>query len=110
VLMCSVSQDSPALEWRHHWPSHRDPGVGAGSRQESRRWQVHVSATAQAILPLSMFLLLVLFGCLRDRLPNTDAVCLGLCFLLLGLTIFPMVLHWESPIGHARRRNVALCL
>jgi hypothetical protein len=46
---------------------------------------IHAS---QAIIPLSMFLLFVLFIVLRDKLPKADEIFLGLFFALIGMAIF----------------------
>lgn len=50
----------------------------------------HLRAAAQAILPLALFMLVVLFGFLREKLARTDEVGLGLCLALLGMTIFSL--------------------
>lgn len=49
---------------------------------------VNVVAATQAILPLSLFLLLVLFLVLREKLPNADEVFLGLALALIGMIVF----------------------
>ncbi len=43
---------------------------------------------SQAIVPLSMFLILILFVILRERLPKADEIFLGLFFALIGMAIF----------------------
>jgi hypothetical protein len=45
-------------------------------------------AAAQAIIPLSLFLLVVLVVLLRERLPRTDEVILGLVLALVGMMVF----------------------
>jgi hypothetical protein len=45
-------------------------------------------ASVQAILPLSILLLLVLFLFLRERLPHPDEVILGIIFGLIGMGLF----------------------
>jgi hypothetical protein len=45
-------------------------------------------AAFQAIIPLSLFLMLVLFFILREKLPQADEIILGLFFALLGMAIF----------------------
>jgi len=45
-------------------------------------------AAFQAIIPLVLFLLLVLFFILRDKLPQPDEILLGIFFALIGMGIF----------------------
>jgi hypothetical protein len=45
-------------------------------------------SAAQAILPLSIFLLLVFIVILRERLPRADEVFLGVFLALIGMTAF----------------------
>lgn len=45
-------------------------------------------AAVQAIIPLSLFLMIVLFFVLREKLPQADEIILGLFFALLGMAIF----------------------
>lgn len=45
-------------------------------------------AAVQAIIPLSIFFLLVLMVILRDRLPRADEVFLGLAFAVAGMMLF----------------------
>ena len=45
-------------------------------------------AAFQAIIPLTLFLLLVLFLILRDKLPQPDEIFLGIGFALVGMGIF----------------------
>lgn len=42
----------------------------------------------QAIIPLSLFLMVVLFVVLRERLPQADEIFLGLFFAVFGMAIF----------------------
>lgn len=42
----------------------------------------------QAIIPLTLFLLLVLTFMLREKLPEADKVFLGICVALVGMTLF----------------------
>ncbi len=42
----------------------------------------------QAIIPLSLFLILILFIILRERLPKADEIFLGLFFAVIGMAIF----------------------
>lgn len=48
----------------------------------------NVLAAAQAIIPLSLFFLLVLTLILRDRLPRADEILLGLFFAVIGMGLF----------------------
>lgn len=48
----------------------------------------NILAASQAILPLVIFLLLVLYGIIRNRLQKTDEVCLGVAFAILGMSLF----------------------
>lgn len=48
----------------------------------------NLKAAVQAIVPLSIFFLLVLTIILRERLPRSDEVFLGLVFAVLGMMIF----------------------
>lgn len=43
---------------------------------------------ARAIIPLSLFLIFVLLVFLREKLPRSDEVILGLVFAFIGMTIF----------------------
>lgn len=45
-------------------------------------------AALQAILPLSLLLLLVLLGLLRERLRRMDEVLLGILFAIVGMSLF----------------------
>lgn len=45
-------------------------------------------ASVQAIIPLSILLMLVLFLFLRERLPHPDEVLLGITFGLIGMGLF----------------------
>ncbi len=45
-------------------------------------------AALQAILPLSVFLILVLLVLLRERLPRADEIALGILFAILGMSLF----------------------
>jgi hypothetical protein len=45
-------------------------------------------AAVQAILPLSIFLLIVFFTIIREKLPRADEVFLGIGFALIGMTLF----------------------
>ncbi|MBI6547094.1 MAG: DUF1538 domain-containing protein [Cyanobacteria bacterium NC_groundwater_1444_Ag_S-0.65um_54_12] len=42
----------------------------------------------QAIIPLSLFMLLILVGLLREKLPRADEIALGIAFAVVGMTIF----------------------
>ncbi|WP_179953207.1 DUF1538 domain-containing protein [Desulfobotulus mexicanus] len=44
--------------------------------------------SVQAIVPLSLFLILVLVGWLREKLPRADEIVLGLFFATLGMFLF----------------------
>lgn len=43
---------------------------------------------SRAIIPLSMFLILVFVLLLREKMPRKDEIILGLCFAVLGMAIF----------------------
>lgn len=45
-------------------------------------------SAVQAILPLSVFLILVLLFVLRERIPRFDEISLGILFALIGMTLF----------------------
>ncbi|MDY0161911.1 DUF1538 domain-containing protein [Desulfobotulus sp.] len=45
-------------------------------------------SSVQAIFPLSVFLILVLLGWLREKLPRADEIFLGLFFATLGMFLF----------------------
>jgi hypothetical protein len=47
-----------------------------------------LKAAAQAILPLSLFLLLIYLAIIRERLPRADEIFLGLFLALFGMTLF----------------------
>jgi hypothetical protein len=42
----------------------------------------------QAVIPLALFLILVLLVVLRERLPQTDEIMLGIGLALVGMTLF----------------------
>ncbi len=48
----------------------------------------NTQAAAQAIIPLSLFFILVLTLILRERLPRADEVLLGLIFAVIGMGLF----------------------
>lgn len=48
----------------------------------------NTKAAAQAIIPLSLFFLLVLTLILRERLPRADEILLGLAFAVFGMGLF----------------------
>ncbi len=48
----------------------------------------NTKAAAQAIIPLSLFFMLVLTLILRERLPRADEVFLGLLFAVIGMGLF----------------------
>ncbi len=48
----------------------------------------NVVGALQAIVPLSLFLILVLFVMLREKLPRADEIFLGLFFAVIGMAIF----------------------
>lgn len=45
---------------------------------------------AQAIIPLTLFLMLTLVVILREKLPRSDEIMLGILFALIGMMIFSM--------------------
>lgn len=58
-------------------------------------------AAAQAILPLTIFLLLVLFFVLRDKLPQTDEIMFGVALAFVGMGIFNIGIEFGlSMIGN----------
>jgi hypothetical protein len=60
----------------------------------------------RAIMPLSLFLIFILF-LLRERLPRTDEVILGLVFALIGMAVFRGGLEIGlSKIGDQVGRNL----
>lgn len=48
----------------------------------------HGRSAVQAIVPLSFFLILVMFFVLREKLPRADEIFLGLFFALFGMVLF----------------------
>ena len=48
----------------------------------------NIKAAAQAIIPLSIFFLLVLTLLLREKLPRADEIFLGLGFAVIGMMLF----------------------
>lgn len=45
-------------------------------------------AAAQAIIPLTLFLILVFVAILRERLPHADEIMLGIVFAVFGMLLF----------------------
>jgi len=60
----------------------------AGSFQLRRTIVDSVRSAAQAILPLSLFLLLVFVLIVREKLPRADEVILGIGLALVGMSLF----------------------
>lgn len=50
----------------------------------------NAAAAMQAIVPLSLFLILVLFVLLRERVRRTDEMFLGIGFAVIGMTLFSL--------------------
>ena len=50
--------------------------------------RTHVITTLKAILPLAFVLLFALLAVVRERLPHSDEVALGLVFSLIGMLLF----------------------
>ncbi|MDD2619408.1 MAG: DUF1538 domain-containing protein [Syntrophomonadaceae bacterium] len=48
----------------------------------------NVKTASQAIIPLSLFLLCVLWFLLREKAPHSDEVVLGIVFAIIGMTLF----------------------
>lgn len=72
-------------------PARREKVLGAqaeAARPPAEILQANVLAAAQAILPLTAFLALVLVGLLREKLPRADEITLGVVFALVGMTLF----------------------
>ena len=46
------------------------------------------SAAAQAIIPLTLFLILVFIAILREKLPHADEIILGIVFAVFGMFLF----------------------
>ena len=54
----------------------------------------------QAIVPLVIFLMIILFGVLRSRLPNAFIICYGLVLSVVGMCIFNIGLKYGlSSLG-----------
>jgi hypothetical protein len=54
----------------------------------------------QAIVPLVIFLMIILFGVLRSRLPNAFIICYGLVLSVVGMCIFNIGLKYGlSALG-----------
>lgn len=66
----------------------RHNGKGIADFNPLDKVKKHSRDAAQAIIPLSAFLILVMFLVLRERLPRADEIILGLVFALLGMAIF----------------------
>jgi len=58
-------------------------------------------AAAQAIIPLTLFLMLTLVVILREKLPRSDEIMLGILFALIGMMIFSIGIE----LGLARLGN-----
>jgi len=67
-----------------------DLGLGKSGAADTwtERILVSLRAAAQAILPLTLFLLLVFRVMLRERFSQADEIFLGIGFALIGMTIF----------------------
>jgi hypothetical protein len=64
-------------------------------------------AAFQAIIPLVLFLLLVLFFVIRDKLPQPDEVLLGIAFALVGMGIFNIGIELGlSKLGNQVGKNL----
>lgn len=63
-------------------------GKGADFMEVLKDFRRHSASAAQAIVPLSLFLILVMFFVLRERLPRADEIFLGLFFAFLGMVLF----------------------
>ncbi|HHV36830.1 MAG TPA: DUF1538 family protein [Candidatus Cloacimonetes bacterium] len=63
-------------------------GAGADVMEILKDFRRHSANAAQAIVPLSLFLILVMFLVLRERLPRADEIFLGLFFAFLGMVLF----------------------
>lgn len=67
-------------------------------------------AAVQAIIPLSIFFLLVLMLLLRDRLPRADEVFLGLAFAVVGMMLFNIGIELGlSKLGNQVGGKVPSC-
>jgi hypothetical protein len=54
----------------------------------------------QAIVPLVIFLMIILFGVLRSRLPNAFIICYGLVLSVIGMCVFNIGLKYGlSALG-----------
>jgi len=54
----------------------------------------------QAIVPLVIFLMIILFGVLRSRLPNAFIICYGLVLSVIGMCVFNIGLKYGlSSLG-----------
>ncbi len=64
-------------------------------------------AAVQAIIPLSIFFLLVLFLVLRDRLPKPDEIILGIILAVVGMGLFNIGIELGlSKLGNSVGTNV----
>ncbi|MFW5628815.1 MAG: DUF1538 domain-containing protein [Candidatus Cloacimonadaceae bacterium] len=63
-------------------------GAGADVMEILKDFRRHSANAAQAIVPLSLFLILVMFLVLREKLPRADEIFLGLFFAFLGMVLF----------------------
>ncbi len=63
-------------------------GAGADVIEILKDFRRHSANAAQAIVPLSLFLILVMFLVLREKLPRADEIFLGLFFAFLGMVLF----------------------
>ncbi|MGD9874266.1 MAG: DUF1538 domain-containing protein [Kiritimatiellia bacterium] len=71
-------------------PARQDSPPAPGSRRLFPRSnaRIHVINAVKAILPLAAVLLLALLVVVRERLPHSDEVALGLVFSLIGMLLF----------------------
>ncbi|MBM3269138.1 MAG: DUF1538 domain-containing protein [Candidatus Sericytochromatia bacterium] len=65
-----------------------NPAAGQAVRTPAEILQTNALAAAQAIIPLTLLLALVLLGLLREKLPRADEVALGVVLAVIGMTIF----------------------
>lgn len=71
-----------------HWSGETKRGVAPGIFKIKEMSITAALAAIRAILPLSFFLLFFLLVILKEKLPRTDEVLLGIVFSLLGMGIF----------------------
>lgn len=89
-----IHQDDRALKIQYFgseeelFERHKNAGRGLELAELLKDFRRHSASAAQAIIPLSLFLILVMFLVLREKLPRADEIFLGLFFAFFGMVLF----------------------